>query len=105
MSPHAPICELDIAEALSARFALIEVWAPWCLYSRLLKPKTIELSTRWPGRVVVGRVDAGPNEPALRKLGIEFVPAVALLERGELLEKWYGDTPVKTIADVVSRHV
>ena len=96
---------LDPARLKEANFCLAEFWATWCIYSRLLRPKTRRLAEYYENRVLVGRVEAEGNSDVLQALGIEFLPAVVFIERGRAIHKWYGDVPLQAITTVVNRHV
>ena len=84
--------------------ALVEFWTPWCLYSLLLKPKTETLSQLIGDRVLVGRLNVEEYMSFGKSLGIEFVPALAFFHGGHLVQKWYGDLPLRAITDVISRY-
>jgi thioredoxin-like negative regulator of GroEL len=90
---------------MAAEWALVEFYGQWCLYSALLKPKIASCADRFGSVILVGSLDVDRNAATARKLRIEYVPAVALLHRGSVVESWYGDTPLVVISDAVERHV
>jgi thioredoxin 1 len=86
------------------RTALIEFWAGWCVFSRLLLPKTEALGRAFGDRALVGRLDAERHEALVRDLGIEFLPAMGFFHGGELVRKWYGDFPIQEAVELLRRH-
>ena len=105
MDSHSAPLELTEAEMMSAEWALVEFFGRWCLYSALLKPKIAACSSRFGAAILVGSLDVDTHAATVRELGIEYVPAVALLHRGSVVERWYGDLPVSVISDAVERYV
>ncbi len=82
-----------LAPALAeSRLAIIEFWADWCLFSRLLRSKTQRLAARYGDRLLVARCRLDQHEAAER-IGIRYLPAMVLFREGKLLRKWYGDAP------------
>ena len=84
--------------------ALVEFWAPWCASSRLLKPKTEAMSQRFADQLLIGRLNIEEHMTLVKSLGIEFVPALGFFHGGRLVEKWYGDLPVRAITDAIARY-
>jgi putative thioredoxin len=95
----------DIEQVVQSELVLIEFWTSWCLYSRLLLPKLSLISERYRGRVHVARVDAGTELDFANRLGVEYIPALVLLLKGEVAGKWYGDLPVRAIMEALDAHV
>lgn len=85
----------DLEAALTnTRWAMVEFWADWCLFSRLLKPKMEWLAQRYPGRLTVIRCRVDGAEPVLARWRIRYLPALLLVHTGRPVHCWYGDTPV-----------
>jgi thioredoxin-like negative regulator of GroEL len=84
--------------------ALVEFWAPWCVYSLLVKRKTEAMSERFGSQLLIGRLNIEEHMALVKSLGIEFVPALGFFHGGRLVEKWYGDLPLRAITDVIARY-
>jgi len=84
------ILETTLAES---RFALVEFWAEWCLFSRLLYPKSRRLAGRYGERLLVARCHLDGGEAVIDRIGVRYLPAVMLFRGQKPLRRWYGDTP------------
>lgn len=97
--------EQDVyASAFRHGIAVFEFWAPWCIYSLLLKPKTEAIAREYCSRVAVHRVNTDQHRQFAESLGIQYVPAVAFTDRGQVLETWYGDTPLHPLRRRIERY-
>jgi thioredoxin 1 len=85
--------------------ALIEFWAPWCPYCRLLKPKVEQLGREFGAALLVGRVDVVAEEALARSRGIEFVPGLALFDGGRVVQAWYGDIDRREVAEFIAARI
>jgi thioredoxin-like negative regulator of GroEL len=85
--------------------ALIEFWAPWCVYCRLLKPKVEQLGRQFGPALLVGRVDVVAEAALARAQGIEFVPGLAFFDGGRPVRTWYGDIDRREVAEFVAARV
>jgi thioredoxin 1 len=84
------------------RPALVEFWAPWCVYCRLLKPKVERLGRAFGAALLVGRVDVVAEEALARSQGITCVPGLALFIRSQSVQIWYGDVPEREISNLIA---
>jgi thioredoxin 2 len=75
--------------------ALVEFWADWCLFSRLVKPKTARLAALYGSRLWVARCRIAGDERALEGLAIRALPMVVLWHRGRVRRRWQGDRHVQ----------
>lgn len=83
------------------RAALVEFWADWCLFSRLLLPKSRWLAACYGTRLLVARCRLDARDPAVERFGIRYLPAVLLFEVGRPRRRWYGDTPARLLARAI----
>jgi thioredoxin-like negative regulator of GroEL len=92
-----------VEEVLSRKKpALVKFWAPWCLYSLLLRPKREALERLFGGRVMVSRLNVDEHLACVKSPGIEFVPGLASFNGGRLVQKWYSDLALRAVVDVVA---
>jgi thioredoxin 1 len=84
--------------------ALIEIWAPWCLYGLLLASRTNELARRLAGRVRVGRMVLEPSTDVTALLGVRWIPALVYFRDGRVVRRWYGaDVDIVEVEQTVLR--
>jgi thioredoxin-like negative regulator of GroEL len=101
MSPRA-LDGATLEPALAkSRLALVEFWADWCWFSRLLFPKSRWLAARYGDHLLVARCRLDGSEAAIARIGIRYLPAVVLFRAGKPLRKWYGDVPASGLVRAV----
>ena len=63
--------------------ALVEFWAPWCVYCRRLANVMDKLPDAYQGRITVGQVNID-DEPALaQRFSIDTIPTFLLFRDGQ----------------------
>jgi thioredoxin-like negative regulator of GroEL len=92
-------------QLLQAQLSLVEFWAQWCPYSLLVKRKMEKLARLYDDRIAVGRIDAETHPEIADALQIEYIPAIVLLKGEQVIQRWYGDTPVQNICGVVDGYL
>lgn len=72
--------------------ALVELWAPWCVYCRRLAPALSRLAQTLDGKVAIGQINID-DEPQLgEQLGAEVIPVLYLYQNGVHGEKLVAPT-------------
>jgi thioredoxin 1 len=71
--------------------AIVEFWAAWCPYARLLRPKLERLAERYGDRLLLARVDADRHPGIAQMIGVEYLPALVLFRGGQPVRQLYGD--------------
>jgi thioredoxin-like negative regulator of GroEL len=92
-------------QLLKAQLALVEFWAQWCPYSLLVKRKMEQLAGLYGDRIAVGRIDAETQSEIADAFQIEYIPAIVLLDGGQVVQRWYGDNPLQNIRGVVDAYL
>ena len=65
--------------------ALVEFWAPWCVYCRRIAPALTKIAEQYAGTLAVGQVNID-DEPALAaQEQIEVIPTLILYQDGQAL--------------------
>ena len=83
--------------------ALVEFWAEWCAYSRLLPPKLAQLEERYGERLSTGRIDVERYPALVRSLGLRYIPALVLFDAGVRVRTIYGDRHLGELVAYVER--
>lgn len=73
---------------------LLELWADWCLFSRLLRPKTQRLAHTWGKQAIVARCRVTGDESVLVDLRVRYLPTMLLIVNGRAQRRWIGDMPI-----------
>lgn len=64
--------------------ALVEFWAPWCVYCRRIGPAFEKIADEYGDNLVVGQINIDDEEDLAVKYGIEVVPSILLFKDGEV---------------------
>jgi thioredoxin 1 len=83
--------------------AIVEFWAEWCPYSRLVRPKLERLAARYGDRLLLARVDAERHPGIVKAVGLEYLPALILFRGGRPVRRLYGDRHLAELVAHVER--
>lgn len=67
----------------SEKPVIIDFWATWCGPCRMVAPELEKLDKEMNGEIKVGKVNVDDEEWLAVKFGIEVIPTLVLIERGE----------------------
>ncbi len=71
-------------------YALIEFWAKWCGYCRLIEPVLNDLASWRAGRLKVIRLDIDREPDLARRFMVKATPTLILLKNGTQLARMDG---------------
>lgn len=83
--------------------AIVEFWAEWCPYARLVRPKLERLAARYGDRLLVARGDAERHPGVVEAVGLEYIPALILFRGGQPVRRLYGDRHLGELVAHVER--
>ena len=83
------ISEKEFDEKVSTGKVLVDCYAPWCGPCRMLSPVMDELSEELTDYTFY-KLNVDDAEEVSRKYGIMSIPALLILENGELKQKLVG---------------
>jgi thioredoxin 1 len=86
-----------------AGHAVVEFGAPWCGPCRQLEPVLGELAAEHTGSVDFFRVDVDSNPGLAVRYGVQAVPTLLFLRRGQVVDRVVGALPRGLLAERVSR--
>lgn len=67
----------------SEKPVILDFWATWCGPCRMVAPELEKLDKEMNGEIKVGKVNVDDEEGLAVKFGIEVIPTLVLIERGE----------------------
>jgi thioredoxin 1 len=83
--------------------AIVDFWAEWCPYTRLVRPKLERLAERYGARLLLARVDADRYPCIVKAVGLEYIPALVLFRGGQPVRRLYGDRHLGELVAHVER--
>lgn len=69
---------------------VVEFWAPWCVLCRQLHALLQEVAPKFAGRITFTRVDIDASEDVAEDYGIDRVPTLLILKRGQVTARLLG---------------
>lgn len=78
---------------------LVELWAPWCGLSWMVRPVLQRLASTRPGELKLVEVNVAIAQKEARRLGVYAVPTLLVLRRGEVVARRYGAVPGHELRD------
>lgn len=82
---------------------LIDFYATWCGPCKSIAPKIVELSEKYAGRVVIGKIDIDENPKTADRFDVDSIPTLLLLKNGKEIDRIVGSVPMSTIEKAIER--
>ena len=82
----------EIAENASVP-VVVDLWAPWCGPCRMVSPVLAELAAEFAGRMKLVKVNVDESPRLQSRFGVQSIPTMLLLERGEVKATQIGAPP------------
>ncbi len=76
---------------------LVDLWATWCGPCRMVSPALEQLARERAGHLKLVKVDVDAAPNLSRRFGVQAVPTLLLLNRGQLLARKAGAAPVAAL--------
>ena len=80
----------------SDKKVLLDFWATWCGPCRMIAPAVEEIAGEYDC-ILVGKIDVDQQMPLAVQFGIESIPTLVVMEKGQVVEKAVGMRPKESI--------
>jgi thioredoxin 1 len=77
----------------SGKTVLVDFWAEWCGYCKLMDPIVESVAAKYQDRVIVGRMNADENLEIARRFGIAGLPVFIVFSKGQPVCSLLGAAP------------
>ncbi|WP_284378266.1 thioredoxin [Amylibacter marinus] len=84
---------------------LVDFWAEWCGPCKQIGPSLEELSEEFAGRVKIAKVNVDENPDTPAQLGVRGIPALFILNGGEIVSNKTGAAPKAALVDWINASV
>ena len=80
----------------SDKKVLLDFWATWCGPCRMIAPAVEEIAEEYDC-LLVGKIDVDQQMPLAVQFGIESIPTLIVMDKGQVVEKAVGMRPKESI--------
>jgi thioredoxin 1 len=101
------VSDQDFAEAVanSELPVLVDFWADWCGPCHIVAPVVEEIAIEQAGRLRVAKVNVDENPSTSQRYGVQSIPTLILLSRGEEQGRIIGAQGKDAITQALLRDV
>ena len=85
--------------------ALIDCWAPWCGPCLALAPTIEELTEKYAGKVLVGKLNVDDNPRTAERFQIFSIPTTLIMKNGREVDRIVGLVPKNHVEAVLRKHL
>ena len=84
---------------------VIDFWAPWCGPCRMVSPIIENLSKKYRGKIVFGKMNVDENTQTAGTFKVMSIPTIILIKNMELVERITGAVPMQVLENHISKHM
>ena len=99
VEPDDATFEQQVVEQSFKTPVLVDFWAAWCAPCRMLGPILEKVVEARAGKVILAKVDTEAAPKAAGSFRVQSIPAVYLLDRGEVVDGFQGMIPESQLAN------
>ncbi|MGI5849245.1 MAG: thioredoxin [Christensenellales bacterium] len=96
----------NIKEAISSnKPVLLDFWAAWCAPCRMLAPSIDQLSQKYEGTAIIGKVNIDEQSALAEQFGVMSIPSVFVIKDGKVIDSTVGLRPKKYYEDILDKAI
>ena len=84
---------------------LLDFWAGWCAPCRMLAPAIDELSKKYEGTAIIGKVNIDEQRALAERFGVMSIPSVFVIKGGKVIDSAVGLRPAKYFEGVLDKAI
>ena len=94
------------AEVLQAELpVVVDFWAPWCGPCKMIGPILEKLAEEYAGKVLVAKVNTDENQQYAQQYGVQGIPMMIFLNKGQLVHSQVGALPENVLKDLFEQFI
>ena len=82
---------------------LVDFYADWCGPCQALAPTLENISQKFDGRAIVGKVNVDQNPELSQEFQVRSIPALFYIKNGKVIDKHLGVQSETTISNNITR--
>ena len=84
---------------------VIDFWAAWCGPCKMLSPIIEQLAEQHSGKIVFGKVNVDENPHISQRFGIQSIPTLMILKKGQVIDVMIGALPKGQIENRLKQYM
>jgi putative thioredoxin len=93
----------DVIDTSHVVPVVVDLWAPWCGPCKTLGPIIEKVIDATNGQVVLAKVNVDENPAISQAFQVQSIPAVYVLERGQVVDGFVGALPEHAVQEFIDR--
>lgn len=89
----------------SDKLVVIDFWATWCGPCQRLAPILAQVAEEYGDKAIIGKYNAENNEVLLEKYGVQSIPTILFIKKGEVVDKLSGAVNKQKIIDTIDKNL
>jgi thioredoxin 1 len=94
---HINDAEFEDKVMKSTTPVVVDFWATWCAPCKMIAPILDKIASEYAGKLTVVKVDTDQNPEWAIKFGVQGIPTVLFMDRGQLRDRMVGAGPAAMI--------
>lgn len=84
---------------------LLDFWASWCTPCLMIAPSIDNISKKYEGSVVVGKINIDEQRSLAEQFGIMSIPSVFVIKNGKVVGSAVGVRPQKYYESILDKAI
>lgn len=88
----------------AAGTVLLDFWAPWCGYCRMIEPQLTELADEWSAagkELTIGKINVDEQPELADRFEVQGIPLLVVYKDGLEVDRAAGFKPKEAIAEML----
>ncbi|MGE5494714.1 MAG: thioredoxin [Burkholderiales bacterium] len=82
---------------------LLDFWASWCGPCMMIAPSIDNISKKYEGKAIIGKVNIDEQRSLAEQFGIMSIPSVFVIKNGKVVESVVGVRPQKYYENILDK--
>lgn len=92
-------------DILNSNFALVDFYNSWCGPCKALSPVMDEIANKYRDNLKVIKINTYEQTEIARKYGIQSVPTLLFMKKGEIVERMTSLQNKKSLIEKIEKHL